>query len=82
MTIPRVDEYEENAFRGIFKAEAGLTAQNLDIGFRVLKLDDTNMNDVYYTAGDTTQDLLSGLESTQYECEGDIGEQNIHSFFR
>ena len=34
------------------KAEAGLTAQNLDIGFRVLKLDDTNMNDVYYAAGD------------------------------
>ena len=29
------------------KAEAGLTAPNLDIGFRVLKLDETNMNDVY-----------------------------------
>ena len=45
------------------KAEAGLTAQNLDIGFRVLKLDDTNMKDVYYAAGDYTQDLLTGLES-------------------
>lgn len=30
------------------KDEAGLLAQNLDIGFRVLKLDSTNMKDVYY----------------------------------
>ncbi|MCH3955084.1 MAG: site-specific DNA-methyltransferase [Eubacterium sp.] len=34
-----------------------------DDGFRVLKLDDTNMNDVYYAAGDYTQDLVSRLES-------------------
>ena len=45
------------------KEEAGLTAQNLDIGFRVLKLDDTNMNDVYYAAGDYTQDLILQMES-------------------
>ena len=44
------------------KEETGLTAQNLDIGFRVLKLDDTNMKDVYYTAGEYTQDLLAGME--------------------
>ena len=45
------------------KAEAGLTAQNLDVGFRVLKLDDTNMNDVYYAAGDYTQNLILQMES-------------------
>jgi len=45
------------------KAEAGLTAQNLDIGFRVLKLDDTNMNDVYYAASNYTQDLILQMES-------------------
>ncbi|MDR2713895.1 MAG: site-specific DNA-methyltransferase [Clostridiales bacterium] len=45
------------------KSEAGLTAQNLDIGFRVLKLDDTNMNDVYYTPGDLKQDRLFTMES-------------------
>ena len=45
------------------KTEAGLTAQNLDVGFRVLKLDDTNMNDVYYAAGDYTQELLLQMES-------------------
>ena len=31
------------------KEEAGLSAQNIDIGFRVLKLDTSNMEDVYYT---------------------------------
>lgn len=44
------------------KEEAGLTAQNLDIGFRVLKLDDTNMKDVYFAATEYTQDLLAGME--------------------
>ena len=33
----------------IVKEEVGLSAQNLDIGFRVLKLDTSNMEDVYYT---------------------------------
>ena len=31
------------------KEEAGLSAQNIDTGFRVLKLDTSNMEDVYYT---------------------------------
>ncbi len=31
------------------KEEAGVMGQNLDIGFRVLKLDSSNMEDVYYT---------------------------------
>lgn len=31
------------------KEEAGLSAQNLDTGFRVLKLDSSNMENVYYT---------------------------------
>jgi len=31
------------------KNESGLSAQNLDTGFRVLKLDTSNMEDVYYT---------------------------------
>ena len=31
------------------KEEAGLLTQNLDTGFRVLKLDSSNMEDVYYT---------------------------------
>jgi len=37
--------------------------EDLDTGFRVLKLADSNMNDVYYAAGDYTQDLISMMES-------------------
>ncbi len=38
-------------------------ASSLDIGFRVLKLDETNMEDVYYTPAETTQQMLLGFES-------------------
>lgn len=34
-----------------------------DGGFRVFKLDESNMNDVYYSAGEYTQDMLSVMES-------------------
>lgn len=34
-----------------------------DIGFRVLKVDDSNMNDVYFSAGDYTQDMIAMTES-------------------
>lgn len=34
------------------KEEAGIMAQDLDIGFRALKLDSSNMEDVYYTPDD------------------------------
>ncbi len=44
------------------KSEAGLNGQDLDIGFRVLKVDESNMNDVYYAAGDYTQDMLGQME--------------------
>lgn len=44
--------------------KAGESAvKDLDVGFRVFKLDDSNMNDVYYSAGEYTQDLLSMMES-------------------
>lgn len=45
------------------KEDSPLTTQDLDTGFRVFKLDSSNMNDVYYSAGDYTQDLLTMLES-------------------
>jgi adenine-specific DNA-methyltransferase len=43
------------------KSDNPLTTQDLDIGFRVLKLDSSNMQDVYYTPQETMQrdlDLL------------------------
>ena len=43
--------------------EENPSANNLDVGFRVLKLDSSNMKDVYYKPSDYAQDLLSGYES-------------------
>ena len=40
------------------KEEAGLQGQNLDTGFRVLKLDSSNMEDVYYTPGEFSMGSL------------------------
>ncbi len=44
------------------KADNPLTTQDLDIGFRVFKVDSSNMNDVYYSAGEYSQDMLTDLE--------------------
>ena len=41
--------------------EAGLTVQNLDIGFRVLRLDSSNMLDVYYNPAALPQTLLDAV---------------------
>lgn len=35
----------------------------VDVGFRVLKADTTNMKDVYYAANEYSQSMLAGLES-------------------
>ena len=54
------------------KAESPMTTQDLDIGFRVLKLDDTNMKDVYYAADDYSQDMIAGLESNIKDDRTDL----------
>ena len=43
------------------KEENSLSAINIDTGFRVLKLDSTNMKDVYYNPEEITQNTLDGL---------------------
>ena len=43
------------------KEDAGLQGQGLDIGFRVLKLDSTNMEEVYYTPEQFDPSMLDGL---------------------
>ena len=52
--------------------ESPLTTQDLDTGFRVFKLDESNMNNVYYAAGDYTQDMLSMLESNVKDDRTDL----------
>ena len=44
------------------KEETRLTVPTLDIGFRVLKLDSSNMKDVYYNPAEYEQVLLSSFE--------------------
>lgn len=44
----------------------------IDTGFRVLKLDDTNMKDVYYAPDDYSQDLLARLESNIKDDRTDL----------
>ena len=54
------------------KEENPLTTQDLDIGFRVLKLDDSNMKDVYYAADDYEQQALAGMISNIKEDRTDL----------
>ena len=42
----------------IIKAESPLTTKDLDTGFRVLKLDSSNMEDVYYTPAEFNEQKL------------------------
>ena len=44
----------------------------IDTGFRVLKLDDSNMNDVYYSPAEYNQNLLSELESNVKSDRNDL----------
>lgn len=44
------------------KEDSPLTTQNLDIGFRVLKCDTSNMKDVYYSPADFELNLLDMME--------------------
>lgn len=45
------------------KAESPLTTKELDTGFRVFRVDDSNMKDVYYSADEVSQDALDGMIS-------------------
>lgn len=45
----------------LIREESPLTTQDLDIGFRVLKLDSSNMKDVYYNPDEYTMGSLFGM---------------------
>lgn len=48
------------------KEDNPLTTQDLDIGFRVLKLDSTNMEDIYYSPRETNQkDIFSMIDNVK-----------------
>ena len=52
--------------------EENPNAKDLDTGFRVLKLDDSNMTDVYYSADDYSQAMLAMLESNVKSDRNDL----------
>lgn len=54
------------------KEESPLTTQDLDTGFRVLKLDSTNMQDIYYSPNDISQaDLFSQVDNVKPDRTGE-----------
>ena len=56
--------------------EAGLTAQNLDTGFRVLKLDSSNMKEVYYTPEEYSQ-MGFNLEGFMDNIKPDRSDEDL-----
>lgn len=54
------------------REENPLATSELDIGFRVLKLADSNMQDVYYTPAETSQQMLLDFESNIKEDRTDL----------
>ena len=63
---------KERIRRAAKKVHEDNPTAKFDDGFRVLKLDDSNMNDVYYAAGDYTQGLLTMLESNVKDDRTDL----------
>ena len=55
------------------KEEAGLQGQNLDTGFRVLKLDSSNMKDVFYTPAETPIQQTLGFDELVDNIKWDEG---------
>lgn len=71
-TIPEIGKERIRRAGEKIKAEAGLMAQDLDIGFRVLKLDDSNMKEVYYSPDEYSQSLLTQMESNIKDDRTDL----------
>lgn len=71
-TIPDIAKERIRRAAKSIENNLGVLAQNIDMGFRVFKLADSNFNEVYFTPKEFTQDLLSGLESNIKEDRTDL----------
>ena len=63
---------KERIRRAAKKVHEDNPTAKFDDGFRVLKLDDSNMNDVYYNPNDYSQGMLSMLESNVKSDRNDL----------
>lgn len=71
-TICDIGKARIKASASTVKSTNPLFTQSLDTGFRVLKIDDSNMNDVYYSPAEYSQDLISMLESNVKSDRNDL----------
>lgn len=62
----------QERIRRAAKAISDDTSAEIDYGFRVFKVDDSNMTDVYYSPAEYSQDLLSMLESNVKSDRNDL----------
>lgn len=62
----------QERIRRAAKAISDDTSAEIDYGFRVFKVDDSNMTDVYYSPAEYSQDLLSMLESNVKADRNDL----------
>jgi len=60
-TIAEISKERLRRCSTLVAAENPLLLQSRDLGFRVLKIDSSNMKDVYYFPQDTSQAMLGGL---------------------
>lgn len=71
-TIPEIGKERIRRAGKKIKEESPLTTQDLDTGFRVLKLDSTNMQDIYYSPKDISQaDLFSQVDNVKPDRTGE-----------
>ncbi len=70
--FPRGEAYAEFTDSPIAIATQNEVRKTLDVGFRVFKLDESNMKDVYYAPDDYDQGMLAGLESNIKDDRTDL----------
>lgn len=63
VVFPNICEMGKERIRRAGDKIKSETGADIDYGFRVLKLDDSNMTDIYYSSDEYNQDMLSMLES-------------------
>ena len=63
---------KERIRRAAKKIESEIDCRDKDFGFRVFRIDESNMKDVYYSASEINQSLLSMLESNIKEDRTDL----------
>lgn len=71
-TIPDIGKERIRRAGAKIKNSSPMTTTALDTGFRVFKLDESNMKDVFYAPADYDQSLLSMLESNIKEERTDL----------